>query len=174
MACSGSTAIEWIRGATSTSSCHVSSAATSHTITRFPRRAATCASDAATVVLPTPPFPVTKTSRLSRRKATYTSEYRSPYGPVRTKEFQSTGVSAVTFVRDQCSRGPGATASSTGRERRAEGPSDLVRQPEGWRREDHNHPQSCRCLCRKGPPSAVRRSRPTVQPDDEPGHRPRF
>src|SRR3954462_5195740 len=139
MACSGSIAIEWIPGATSTSSCRVSSAATSHTITRFPRRAATRARHAATVVLPTPPFPVTKTRRLSRRNATYPSEYRPPYGPVRTKEFQSAGVSAVTFVRDQRFGGrsgnPGIR-SSGGFQRWPEGPGDLVRQPEGRRRQD--------------------------------------
>src|SRR3954454_20431818 len=150
MACSGSTAIEWIRGATSTSSCHVSSAATSHTITRFPRREATRARHAATLVLPTPPFPVTKTSRLSRRKATYPSEYRSPYGPVRTKEFQSAGVSAVTFVRDQRSGSAGSDCASrtAGRiQRRSEGPGDRVRQPEGRRGQDHDDPESCRPLC---------------------------
>src|SRR3954452_851669 len=99
-------------------------------ITRLPRRAATRARHAATVVLPTPPFPVTKTRRLSRRKATYPSEYRSPYGPVRTKEFQSAGVSAVTFVCDQRPGGSGSgpqAATAAGGQRRSEGPGDLVR-----------------------------------------------
>jgi hypothetical protein len=89
------------------------SCAISHTITRFPRLAADPRRQAATVVLPTPPFPVTKTSRLSRRKATYASEYRTPYGSVRTKESQSAGVSAVTLVRHQRSRGAaGARAAA--------------------------------------------------------------
>src|SRR6476661_4466601 len=175
MACSGSTAIEWIPGATSTSSCQVSSAATSHRITRFPRRAATLARHSATVVLPTPPFPVTKTRRLSRRKATYPSEYRPPYGPVRTKEFQSAGVSAVTFVRDQRSGGPQGdpgSRSPSGIQRWPEGPGDLVRQPEGRRGQDHDDLESRGRLRREGQPRAVRRSRPAVEPDDEPGNRP--
>src|SRR3954470_16598184 len=177
IACSGSIAIEWILGATSISSCCVSSTAVSHTTTRFPRLAATRARHAATVVLPTPPFPVTKTRRLSRRKGTYPSEYRPPYGPVRTKEFQSAGVSAVTFVRDQRSCGPSrdpAGRAAGGIERRAQGPSDLVRQPEGWRGEDHYHPESRGRIRRKGQPRAVRRPGPAVEPDDEPGHRPRL
>ena len=41
--------------------------ATSHTIVRSPRRAAARPSASATVVLPTPPLPVTKTSRFSNR-----------------------------------------------------------------------------------------------------------
>src|SRR3954447_19943748 len=44
--------------------------ATSATITRLPCRAATRPSAAATVVRPTPPFPVTTTSRLSSSRAT--------------------------------------------------------------------------------------------------------
>src|SRR5512138_1576367 len=44
-----------------------SCAFTSQTRTRFPARAATSASAAATVDFPTPPFPVTITSRRSRR-----------------------------------------------------------------------------------------------------------
>src|SRR5215213_7529545 len=169
-------AIEWIPGATSTSSCHVCSPATSHTITRFPRLAATRARHPATVVLPTPPFPVTKTSRLSRRNATCPSEYRPPYGPVRTKEFQSAGVSAVTFVCDQ--RSGVATDGHAGRaagsiQRRPEGPGDLLRQPEGRRSEDDHDLEPGGGLRREGAPRAVRRPRPTVQLDDEPGHRPR-
>src|SRR3954454_3946917 len=150
MACSGSIAIEWIPGATSTSSWRVSSAATSHTITRFPRRAATRARHEATVVLPTPPFPVTKTRRLSRRKGTCPSEYRPPYGPVRTKEFQSAGVSAVTFVRDQRAGGPAGCLARYLRarcSRGSEGHGDLVRQPEGRRGQDHDDLEPCCHLC---------------------------
>src|SRR4051795_2407540 len=152
IACSGSIAIEWIPGATSISSCCVSSTAVSHTTTRFPRLAATRARHAATVVLPTPPFPVTKTRRLSRRKATYASEYRPPYGPVRTKEFQSAGVSAVTLVRDQRPGVPSGRRkahAAAQQLRRTEGSGDLVRQPEGRRGQDHDDAESCGGLRRE-------------------------
>src|SRR3954447_18804208 len=125
-------------------------------ITRLPRRAATRARHAATVVLPTPPFPVTKTRRLSRRKATCPSEYRPPYGPVRTKEVQSAGVSAVTFIRDQRAAGlerrraPRAGTCLFGR---SEGPGDLVCEPEGRRREDHDDAPYCLLLLVAGAPA---------------------
>src|SRR3954470_6207306 len=164
IACSGSTAIEWIRGATSISSCQRSSLATSQTITRFPRRAATRARHDATVVLPTPPFPVTKTRRLSRRKATCASEYMTRYGPVRTKEFQSAGISAATLVRDQRSGGARAAAGSRDGEQRGEGPGHLIREPEGRRGEDDHHAEPRGRFRREGPPRAVRRPRPAVEP----------
>src|SRR5918994_6503103 len=47
-----------------------SCSATSHTTTRFPRRAAARPSAAARVVFPTPPLPVTRTSRLSSSEDT--------------------------------------------------------------------------------------------------------
>src|SRR5438034_6825815 len=46
-----------------------SDCATSQTIVRLPARAAARPSEAATVVFPTPPFPVTNRRRLSRRDA---------------------------------------------------------------------------------------------------------
>src|SRR4051812_32638737 len=109
-------------------------------ITRFPRPAAISARHLETVVLPTPPLPVTKTSRLSRRKAIYPSEYSTPYGSVRTKEFQYAGVSAVTLVRDQRARGRKYALGGVRNAIRSQGASDLVRQPEGGRREDDDDP----------------------------------
>src|SRR3954453_14028245 len=100
----------------------------------------------------------------------------TPYGPVRTKEFQSAGVSAVTFVRDQRpgAREGGARGPAAGELRRTPGPGDLVRQPEGRRRQDDYDAEPRRGLRREGPPRAVRRSRPSVEPDDEPGDRSRL
>src|SRR5580765_316694 len=58
------------RGAHSNVAAKVPLASTSHTRTRFPRRAASRASAAEIVVLPTPPLPVTNTSRRSNKSVT--------------------------------------------------------------------------------------------------------
>src|SRR5215210_7337097 len=117
--------------AISISSCGSPAPATSHTITRFPRRAATSARHAETVVFPTPPLPVTNTSLLSRRKATDASEYSTPYGSLRAKDFQSDGLGAVTH--------PGRGHRSRARDTvGAARPGDLVRQPEGRGGQDHH------------------------------------
>src|SRR5215210_4637329 len=150
--------------AISISSCGSPAPATSHTITRFPRRAATSARHAETVVFPTPPLPVTKTSLLSRRKATGTSEYSTPYGSLRAKDFQSDGLRAVSHPprgRRSGARDPLGAARH----------GDLVRQPEGRGGQDHDDAESGGCVRGEGPPRAVRGPRSAIQPHDEPGHR---
>ena len=48
-----------------------------------------------------------------------------------------------------------------------------LRQPEGRRRQDDDHPQPRGGALGVGPPRPLRRPRPAGKPDDEPGHRPR-
>ena len=48
-----------------------------------------------------------------------------------------------------------------------------AREPEGWRREDHDDAEPRRRVQGDGLPGAARRSRPSGQPDDEPGTEPR-
>ena len=62
-----------------------------------------------------------------------------------------------------------AVEQNGGRDRQG----DLLREPEGRRREDHVDAEPRGRVRRVGPPRALHRPGPAGQPDDEPGHRPR-
>ena len=118
--------------------------ASSTTIVRSPWRAASSPSAIATVDFPTPPLPVTNTRRLSR--------------------------SAGTALENS-----GATSEDSARLLRILGryePRDRVRQPERWRRQDHDYAQPRSGVCRGRASGPVRRHGSPGQPDDVSGHRP--
>src|SRR3954452_8484543 len=122
--------------------------ATSQTIVRLPARAAARPRAAATVVFPTPPLPVTKTSRLS--KSADTPEGFSPRHTNRHADGDSRP-HARGPTGAQPERGAGArsdTDHATG---------NRLCQPEGWRRQDHDDAQPGRRLRREAPPRPLRR-----------------
>src|SRR3954454_1426854 len=111
--------------------------ATSHTIVRLPVRAAARPRAAATVVFPTPPLPVTKTSRLS--KSADTAEGFSPRHTNRHADGDSRPhARGPTGARPE--RGAGAR-----RDTDDDAASNCIRQPEGRRRQDdHDAEPGCR------------------------------
>src|SRR3954470_20248478 len=133
--------------------------ATSATIVRLPWRAATSASAAATVVRPTPPFPVTTTSRLSSSRGTGRNlrgsyEYALAHGsfPAPIRRNRELGVICDGLE--------------------AEG--HRIRKPEGRGREDDDDAEPRRGVRREGSPRALRGHGSAGQPDDVAGHRPRL
>src|SRR3954454_17826760 len=133
--------------------------ATSATIVRLPSRAATSASAAATVVRPTPPFPVTTTSRLSSSRGTGRN-LRGSY------EYAPAHGSFPAPIRRN--RELGAICDGV------EGKGHRVRKPEGRGREDDDDAEPRSRLRREGAPGPLRGHGPAGQPDDVAGHRPRL
>ncbi len=122
--------------------------ASSATIVRSPRRAATSPSAVATVDLPTPPLPVTKIRRRSRSPGTSHAEH-SFRGGDGAKRPIGKGFPAGLRIH-------GAYESPIASEPvDAHLQGDRARQPEGRRRQDHDHAEPRRGLRRGRAPRAV-------------------
>ena len=133
-------------------------ASTSQTRVRLPRSAASRARPAATVVLPTPPLPVTNSSRRSRR-----SRIRTPK-PMRRSESRG----ADLDVGDLVGRHADLAAPAVG------DPHDAARRPARPRCSPSRRPDRRRRPARCRAPWGCRSrrcGRPRVPPGRGPGHR---
>src|SRR3954452_18794606 len=128
-------------------------------MTRLPARTAAIASAPATVVRPTPPFPVTTTRRLSSSRVTgrnlaYPCEYAEAHGsfaaPIRRK--------------------PTLGVISDG----VQGEGHRLRKPEGRGREDDDDAEPRRRLRGAREPRALRRHGPAGEPHHVAGDRSGF
>src|SRR6201996_7210862 len=123
--------------------------ASSATIVRRPRRAATTPRAVATVDLPTPPLPVTKIRRRSKSPGTAPEHSlrggRGSQTPHCAEDF-SICVRILTAYESPIASEPEDNAHLQG---------DRARQPEGWRCQDHDNTESGRGLRRGGAPRPV-------------------